>query len=123
MIQHTKTFLVRFFHPGKEISSKTKLSQSLEMHPGSPQTSFFTSKYDLNTNLSRNISIFPSLGLGLGLQLRSNRPLSRNWYISLRATARVAYYFYFCVLCNYYHTNKYGVVLENIYYSQVFHTN
>ena len=44
-------------------------------------------------------------------------------YISLHATTRVAYYIYFYVICKSYHTTEDGVVLDNPYSSQVFHTN
>ena len=63
------------------------------------------------------------LGLWLGLGLQSNQPLTRNRYISLHATTQVDYYFYFYVLCKYYHTNEDKGVLENPYSSQVLHTN
>ena len=36
---------------------------------------------------------------------------------------RVAYYFYFYILCKYYHNNKDGVVLDHSYPLQVFHTD
>ena len=58
-----------------------------------------------------------SLGLGLGLQY--NNKIAWNRYISLHKTTRFAYYFYFYVLCNLYHTNKQRVLLDNPYYSQV----
>ena len=65
------------------------------------------------TNSSRNISLFPSLGLRLGLglclglglglrlrlRLRSNQSLARNWYKSLHATTQADSYFYLYVLC------------------------
>ena len=112
--------------------------------------SFPTSKYDSNTNFSKNISLFPYLvlvvvlelglvlglglglrlrlglwlwlGLGLGLGLQSNQPPARNRYISLHATTWVTYFFK-CVICKYYNNNKDGVLLDNTYSYQVFHTN
>ena len=41
----------------------------------------------------------------------------------MHVTTLVAYYFYFYALRNYYHANKYGGVLDNPYYLQVFYTN
>ena len=106
-IIHTKTFFAPACHPHKKILS--------------------TSKYDSKTNSSGNISLFPYLGLGLELRLRlwlrSNHPRSCNRYKSLYATTLVASYFYFYVLCNYYHTHENRGVLDNPYYSQVLHTN
>ena len=105
------------------------MSQSFLLHPLSPHTSFSTSEYYSNTHLSRNIPLFNSLGLKLGLGLRlwlglqSNQPLTCNGYISLNATTRISYCFYFYILCKYYHANEDGGVLDNIYYSQLLHTN
>ena len=50
-------------------------------------------------------------------------PRARNRYISIHETTRVDYYFYFYVISKCYHTKKYGGVLGNPYYLQVFHTN
>ena len=103
-IIHTKTFFAPACHPHKKILS--------------------TSKYDSKTNSSGNISLFPYLGLGLELRLRlwlrSNHPRSCNRYKSLHATTLVASYFYFYVLCNYYHTHENRGVLDNPYYSQYY---
>ena len=96
-ILHTKTFFTPAFHRRKEILSKTKMSQSLLIHPHSPHTSLFTSEYDSNTNSNRKIFLFPSLGLFLGLRLRlwSSQPLDHNWYKSLHTTTQITSYFYF----------------------------
>ena len=67
--------------------------------------------------------LFPSLELGLGLGLQANQPLACNRYIPLHTTTRVAYYFYFYVLRKAYYTNEDMGLLENLYYSQVLHTN
>ena len=104
MIIYTKTFFAPPCHLRNKILSETKISQSSLIHPHSPHTSLSTSKYDLNTNLSRNISLFPYLGLWLGLVFCYNYPLTHNSYISLHATTWLAYYFYFWVLLKYYHT-------------------
>ena len=78
-ILHTKTFFAPACHLRQKITS--------------------TSKYDSNTNLSCNIFLFSYLGsglgsrLGLGLRLRSNQTLTRNWYKSLHATTQVPSYF------------------------------
>ena len=121
MVLHTKKLFLQPCYPRKKISSEKKLLQSSLIHPRSPHTSLSNSEYDSNTNLISNVSLFPSLGLVLGL--RSNQPLAHSRYISLHATTRVAYYFYFYLLCKYYQTNEDGGVLENLYYLQVFHTN
>ena len=73
MILHMKTFFAPACHPQKKISP--------------------TSKYDSKTNSSQNISISPSLGLGLGL--RPMQPLAQNWYKSLQMTTQVDSYLYF----------------------------
>ena len=81
-----------------------------------------TSKCVSNTHLSQSIYLFPHLGLGLRLRLRlrlwlrfqlrlwlhSSQPLACNRYKSLHATTRVAYRFYFWILCKWYHTHKDG---------------
>ena len=72
---------------------------------------------------SCHISLFTSLGLGLGLRLRSNKPLTRNWYKSIHVTTLVAFYFYFCIIFKYYHTHEDGGVLNNTYSLQVLHTS
>ena len=133
-ILHTKTFFAPACHLGKKISSETKMWQSSIIHPRLPHMSSPTSIYDSNTNFSKNISLFPylvlvvvlglglCLGLGLGLGLLSNQPPARNRYISLHATTWVTYFFK-CVICKYYNNNKDGVLLDNTYSYQVFHTN
>ena len=127
MVLKTKAFFAPTCHPRKRIMSEKKLSQSSLIYPRSPHTSLSTSKYNSNANSSQNIPLFPSLGLelglGLGLKLglRSNQPLARNSYIPLHATTWVSYYFYSCVLSNYYHTNRDGGVLDNPYSLHVFH--
>ena len=62
---------------------------------------------------------FPYLGLGLEIVLGSYKSLAQSSYISLHVTMRVVYYFYLCVLLNYYHTNKYGGVLGHPRSSQL----
>ena len=145
MIIHTKKCFAPFCRPSRKISYGKKLSHSSLIHPRLPHTSFPTSKYNSNTNQSQNIPLFPYLGLGLGLglglqlglrlrlrlrlrlglrfSLRSNKPLDHNRYISIHAIKLVSYYFYFYVLCKYYHTNEDRVVLNNPYSLQLFHTN
>ena len=120
-ILHTKTFFAPSCHLRKKISSKKKLSQSSLINPLLTHKQLPTSKYDSNTNPSQTPPppFFPSLGLGL----RSNQPLACNRYISLHTNSRAAYYLYLYVLCNYYHTNEDGGVLDNPYSLQLFHTN
>ena len=121
-ILHKMTLFAPFCHLHKKILFEKKMSHSSLIHPLSPHTSLSTSNYDSNTNSSRNISLFPYLGLVLALRLRlrlrfrlrlclqlwlwlwlqlwSIQPLTRNRHISLHATPQVADYFYFQVLCN-----------------------
>ena len=73
-----------------------------------------------STNLTQKISLFPSFGLLLGLELGSNQLLARSMYISIHATTQVSHYSYFCLLLSYYHTNKGRGVLGHPCYSQVF---
>ena len=137
-VLNTKTFFAPAFHPRKIYRCMTAQStrhHTLLHNPTILHTKIIfapachphqkvlpISRYESKTNLSRNISLFPSLGLGFGLGLRSNKPLTCNWYISLHVTTLVAYYFYFHVLCKHYHTHEDGGVLNNTYYSQVLHS-
>ena len=77
----------------------------------------------IQTKKKFNISLFPSLELGLKLRLRCNQPLALNRYIPLHVTTPVAYYLYFYVLFKYYHTKRDGGVLESPCSLQIFHTN
>ena len=126
-IIHTKTSFAPECHPHKKILSDTKLSHSSLIHQHLPHMSSFTSKLYSNKNTGKK-SPFSfssvSLGLHLVLWLQTNQALTHNRYISLHTTTHVAYYFfYFYVICKYYHTNKYGCVLEYSYSSQEFNTH
>ena len=76
-------------------------------------------------NLSLNISLFYSLGLGLQLRLglHSNQPLARNWYISLQATTQISYFFISTLFSSSITLTKMVRVLDNPYSSRLFHTN
>ena len=111
IIIHMETFFTSACDPRKKILSETNLSHSSLLHPRALHTSSSTSidsikwdhfpigqninksiqpkQVDSNTNLSQNISLFPSLGLQpaqlipkdiVGLRRRSTwRPLYTNF--------------------------------------------